>query len=125
MQTKDFIRRVVDIAIDKKGESIRVLDVLSGFSITDYFVLISAQNRRQAQAICSAIDVDMKHGGVPKARIEGYQAGWWVLLDYDEVVVHVFQEEAREFYNLEELWADAEDRTSEFVPETRAESAAE
>lgn len=115
MDTKELIGRVLEIAVDKHGQDIRVLDVSENLSITDYFVLITSQNRRQSQAICAAIDTEMKHAGVPKARIEGYQAGWWVLLDFDEIVIHIFQGEARDFYDLERLWADAEDHSSSFL----------
>jgi ribosomal silencing factor RsfS len=61
------------------------------------------------------VDIEMKHADVPKARIEGFDSGWWILLDYDIVVIHVFQEEAREFYELESLWADAKDVTQQFA----------
>jgi len=114
MQPKQLIQRAVEIAAEKKGENIKVLDVGNSLTITDYFVLVTVQNRRQAQAICSAIDYEMKHAGVPKASIEGQQGGWWVLLDYDTVVIHIFQAEAREFYDLDQLWADAADLTAEF-----------
>ncbi|HMQ21675.1 MAG TPA: ribosome silencing factor [Planctomycetota bacterium] len=116
MTTEDLIRQAIAIAIDKKGLDLRVLDVAKGLSITDWFILVSAESRRQAQAIAAAIDVEMKHAGVPKARIEGYSDGWWILLDFDTVVVHVFQDEARSFYALDKLWADAKDRTKDFVP---------
>ena len=89
MLARDLIRQALAIARDKHGGELRVLDVSAGLSITDYFVLVTAQNRRQAQAICSGIDREMKQAGVPKARIEGYQVGWWILLDFDEVVIHV------------------------------------
>ncbi|MCA8970900.1 MAG: ribosome silencing factor [Planctomycetes bacterium] len=116
MTTDELLRRAIEIAIDKKGLDIRVLDVAKGLSITDWFVLVTAESRRQAQAIASAIDTTMKHAGVPKARIEGHADGWWILLDFDTVVIHVFQDEARSFYALDKLWADAKDRTKDFVP---------
>lgn len=120
MKTEDLIRKAVEIALDKKGTDLRVLDVAKGLSITDWFVLVSADSRRQAQAIASAIDIEMKHAGVPKAKIEGHADGWWILLDFDEVVIHVFQSEARAFYDLEQLWADAQDRTKSYLPEDRS-----
>lgn len=123
MKTEDLIRRAVAIAIDKKGSDIRVLDVAKGLSITDWFVLVSADSRRQAQAIASAIDIEMKHAGVPKASIEGRPDGWWILLDFDEVVIHIFQDEARSFYDLEQLWADAKDKSAKFLPEDLTTSA--
>lgn len=115
MDTQQLTQRAVEIALEKKAEKLRVLDVSSNLAITDYFVLCTAQNRRQAQAICAGIDIEMKHRKVPKARIEGYSTGWWILLDFDVVVVHVFLEEARDFYDLDQLWADSKDATEEFL----------
>ena len=122
MKSTELIQRAIEIAAEKKVEDIKVLDVGGNLTITDYFVLITVQNRRQAQAISSAIDYEMKHAGVPKASIEGQQGGWWVLLDYDSVVIHVFQAEARKFYDLDQLWADSADRTEEFAIPARDES---
>ncbi len=125
MESTELIQRAIEIAAEKRGEDIKVLDVGKNLTITDYFLLITVQNRRQAQAICSAIDYDMKHAGVPKASIEGQQSGWWILLDYDTVVIHVFQAEARKFYDLDQLWADSGDRTGEFAIPTWDESPGE
>lgn len=115
MEPKELIQRALTIALDKKGENMRVLDVASNLTITDYFVLISVTNRRQAQAVCSTIDIEMKHLRVPKARIEGQREGWWILMDYDMVVIHIFQTEARDYYDLDQLWADATDLSQSFV----------
>ncbi|PIE23935.1 MAG: ribosome silencing factor [Planctomycetota bacterium] len=110
-----LVTRAIQIAHDKKAENVKVLDVSERIQIADYFVICTVQNRRQAQAICSEIDYEMKHSKVPKARIEGFDSGWWILLDYDIVVIHVFHEEARDYYDLESLWADATDITERFA----------
>jgi len=115
LDTAQILETAVRIAREKKGEAIRVLDVSSNLGITDFFVLITADSRRQALAIATEIDIALKHAGVPKGHIEGRTDGWWVLLDFDSVVVHVFQRGAREFYRLDELWADALDRTGDFL----------
>ncbi len=116
MEPEDIVRRAVEIAAEKKGEDLKVLDVSTNLGITDYFVLVTADSRRQAQAIAAEIDTRLKHEAQKKARIEGFGEGWWVLLDLDSVVVHVFQREARDFYRLDDLWAEAADRTGDFVP---------
>ena len=120
---QQLVTRTIEIALEKKAEDVKVLDVSERIQIADTFVICTVQNRRQAQAICSAVDYEMKHAGVPKARIEGYDSGWWILLDYDIVIVHVFQEEARDFYELEAIWADAKDVTASYAAafETPAE----
>ncbi|HHI79454.1 MAG TPA: ribosome silencing factor [Planctomycetes bacterium] len=115
VEDKEILETAVRIAQDKKGEEIRILDVSQNLGITDFFLLVSADNRRQAQAICAEIDTTMKRSGVPKAKIEGYQEGWWILLDFDTVVIHIFQEEARRFYDLDNLWGDSVERTKDFL----------
>lgn len=115
---RELVRLALRVAADKHGENLRVLDVGKNLQVTDYFVLITAQNRRQAQAICAAIDYETKHAGVTKPRIEGYAGGWWILLDFDEIVIHVFQSDARAYYNMEQLWADADDCTESFLQDS-------
>lgn len=106
---------------DKLGEDIAILDVGEILRIADYFVVISARNERHVRSIASEIDTKMKARGVPKARIEGNEGGGWVLLDFSDVVVHVLEEEAREYYGLERLWADAP--RVDWKPEQRSQVA--
>jgi ribosome-associated protein len=94
-------------AIDKKAENLKVLDLsdLSGF--TDYFVICNGTSDRQVQAIADAIESSMNASGYEAVSIEGYQDGRWVLMDFGDVVAHVFLDALREYYDLETLWADA------------------
>jgi ribosome-associated protein len=75
--------------------------------IADFFVIVTGQNRRQIQAMADEMGRALKTAGVYKRSVDGYEAGRWVLIDFDEVVVHLFSEEAREYYRLELLWEDA------------------
>jgi len=94
-------------AIDKKAENLKVLD-LSGISgFTDYFVICSGTSDRQVQAITDSIDHAMRSSGHDTLSTEGYNEGRWVVMDFGEVVVHVFQQTIREYYDLETLWSDA------------------
>ncbi|HHY06427.1 MAG TPA: ribosome silencing factor [Clostridia bacterium] len=95
-------------AIDaKKGENISLLG-LEGISLlTDYFVICSGNSRVQTQAIADHIEKEMGKVGVLLERREGYAEGRWILQDYGVVIVHIFLEEERQFYNLERLWGDA------------------
>jgi ribosome-associated protein len=95
------------LADQLKGERIVVLDVEPLIEITDYFVLISGNNRRQIRAISEEITLAMKRRGIPRASMDGLDSGVWVLVDFESVVVHVFNEEARSYYDLDGLWADA------------------
>jgi ribosome-associated protein len=94
-------------AIDKKAENVKVLDLsdLSGF--TEYFVICSGMSDRQVQAICDSVENEIESAGGELISSEGYGEGRWVLLDFGDVVVHVFLDALREYYDLESLWADA------------------
>ncbi|NBU21052.1 ribosome silencing factor [bacterium] len=94
-------------AIDKKAENVKILDIseLSGF--TDYFIICSGISDRQVQAIADSVKSTMKQQGVELVATEGYSEGRWVLLDFGDMVVHVFLDALREYYDLENLWADA------------------
>jgi ribosome-associated protein len=93
---------------DKKGHDIVVLDVGDIISITDFFVIASGGNTRQVRTIVESIEQQLREQGDARPRAEeGREDGSWVLLDYGDIVVHVFLEETREYYGLERLWADA------------------
>lgn len=94
-------------AIDKKAENLKILDLsgLSGF--TDYFVICNGTSDRQVQAIASSIESAMKDADKRAISIEGLTDGRWVLMDFGDVVVHIFLDALREYYDLERLWADA------------------
>ena len=102
--------RALDVAqagLDKKAEDVVVLDVRGLTSYADYFVLMTADSERQAGAIADAVDERLKQRGATKVGVEGYESGRWILIDYGDVVAHVFNRESRGFYDLEGLWADA------------------
>ena len=94
-------------ALDKKAENVVILDVRGLTSYADYFVVASGTSDRQVSAIADAIEEQMKKAGHRTIGVEGYTRGHWVLLDFGDVVAHVFYEEARAFYDIEGLWADA------------------
>jgi len=83
------------------------LDLKSIASFTDSFVICSGNQRRQTQAICDAIMDALARAGVRPGHVEGYERGEWILIDYSDLIVHVFTREKRDFYNLERLWGDA------------------
>ena len=95
-------------ASDKLADKILAFDVSEQLAITDAFLLCSASNERQVQAIVDEIEEKLRELGVEPPRREGHREGRWVLLDYGFIVVHVMSPEARDFYDLEGLWADAE-----------------
>jgi len=105
-QALDTARVAVAAAADKKAHDIVVLDVSDRLVITDCFVLASAPNERQVQAIVDAVEEKLRDRGTKPVRREGAREGRWVLLDFVDVVVHVQHTEERGFYGLDRLWKD-------------------
>jgi ribosome-associated protein len=106
--------RIAAIASDKKAIDIRVIDLRGIVSYTDFFVICSGNSERQAKAIHDGIYEELKNGGrerILPRRTEGDREARWILLDYWDVVVHIFTPEAREYYRLENLWGEAPARS--------------
>ncbi len=98
---------VVRAAGDKKAQDIAVLDIRGLSVIADYFVIVSGLSKTHVQAIAGYVQEKLEERGITALRCEGLKEGRWVLLDYGDVVVHVFLDAERRFYNLERLWGDA------------------
>lgn len=94
-------------ALDKKAHDLVILEVSAFTSVADYFVICTGRSDIQVQAICRAIEEVLVKATIRPLAIEGFTHGQWVLIDYGDVVVHVFYESVREFYNLEGLWVQA------------------
>jgi len=94
-------------ALDAKAEEVVILDVQGISTFTDYFVIMSGRSTRHVQGVAEAIEKEMRAKRVSTANAEGLQEGMWVLLDFNDVVVHIFYHEQRKFYDLESLWHDA------------------
>ena len=94
-------------ASEKKAVRLVALDLRPVASFTDYFLIAGGTNARQVQAIADGVVEDLKKQGTKPARVEGFNTGEWVLLDYGDFIFHVFEEKARRFYDLERLWREA------------------
>ena len=101
--------RAARAAAEKQGRDIRVLQVRHLIAITDYFVIVSGATDRQVKAIGEEVESELSKSGVKPIRREGERDLRWLLLDYADVIVHVFHEEDRAYYELERLWRDAPD----------------
>jgi ribosome-associated protein len=102
------VQLAVRLASEKKATDLRALDLRDIVSFTEFFIIASGANQRQVQAICDEIDEQLKKQlSTRPVRIEGYSGAEWVLMDYGDFIVHIFNKEAREFYDLERLWRDA------------------
>jgi len=106
-QLDERMLTALEAAAEKKAINSVVLDLREIASFTDYFVITSGTNERQVQAISDEIVETLKKAGSPAARVEGYKTAEWILLDYGDFVVHVFDEKARSFYDLERLWRES------------------
>lgn len=102
-----------DVCADKKGRDIKILSVSDLTIVADYFVICTAGSDRNAIAMADAILSELRDKGVKVLGTEGRDTGWWVLLDFGDVLVHIFQEDARQYYALDETWADANDITED------------
>ena len=102
------VQLAIECAINKKAFALTALDLREIASFTEFFIVASGANQRQVQAIADEISEQLKKQINLKAiRIEGYSSAEWVLLDYGDFIVHIFEQKAREFYDLERLWRDA------------------
>lgn len=107
MNTKELAQKIAAAANDKKAKDILLLNMEGLSPVTDFYVICSAGNSTLVKAIADNIEDKLAEAGVHPNHKEGYGDARWVLLDYGDVVAHVFLEEERDFYNLEQLWADA------------------
>jgi len=104
----DLARAIAQAALDKKGEEVVILDVRKLASFTEYFVIASGRSTRHVQGLVDAVEDAVGSGRRRKGgSVEGLESGHWVLLDYNDVVVHIFYHEVRRFYDLEGLWHEA------------------
>ncbi|HEY6805493.1 MAG TPA: ribosome silencing factor [Pyrinomonadaceae bacterium] len=97
----------LNAAADKKAFDVVVLDLREVASFTDFFVITTGANERQVQAISDEVYETLKRSGSAAARVEGYKTAEWILLDYGDFIVHVFEQKARHFYDLERLWRES------------------
>lgn len=104
----DTVKLAIACAEEKKASDIVALDLREIASFTEFFVIVSGANQRQVQAVADEIDEQLKKQLNQRViRAEGYNSGEWILLDYGDFIVHIFEKKAREFYDLERLWRDA------------------
>ena len=103
-----LIQVVTEELANTKGQNVKVLDLRPLVSFTDYFVLVTGTSNRHVQALADKVHLRLKkeHGLLP-LTFEGFESGQWVLLDYGDFVIHIFQPETRDYYALEEFWGDA------------------
>lgn len=107
MQTNELLQKIVQTLEDKKANNICVLDVGELTSLGDYFVVADADNNTHVKSLVDEVEDAVKQAGRVPKRLEKDRSANWIVLDYADVIVHIFHKQAREFYDLERLWADA------------------
>ena len=107
MNIQEKINCICHAIAHKKGVQIRILQVTELTSVADYFILSTVRNTKQAQAVADEVEEQMKNAGEQILRHEGYREGEWILLDFGDIIVHVFTDEERRRYELDHLWSEA------------------
>ena len=108
LNAKEIIAVAVKALDDKKGKDLKVLFTADQTTLADYFIICTGTSNTQVRALAEAVEEALSKAGEEPHHIEGHRGGQWTLLDYSAVVIHVFTEEGRAFYDLERLWGDAE-----------------
>lgn len=107
-EEQDQILKIITYSIfEKKGADVKILDLRNITTIADYFVICSGESDMQVKAIADNVDKKLSEEGIKVWKKEGFKALSWVLIDLSDIVIHVFRNESRQFYNLERLWGDA------------------
>lgn len=103
-----MVKICYDALADKKANDIRIINIEKVSSLADYFIIASGSNQNQVQAMADNVDEQMHKAGYAPKQVEGYHTANWILLDYADVVIHIFDEENRLFYDLERIWRDGQ-----------------
>ncbi len=103
----NIVNKAVKILDSKKAEDIRVLNIGSLTTMAEYFIIAQGKTERQTQALCDHLEEEFLKEGIRPVNKEGYRTGDWILLGFEDVIIHIFKPEARDFYNLEHVWQDA------------------
>ena len=106
MKADEMARLVYEALADKKGEDIRILDISEISVMADYFIIVEGSSQPQIQALVDSVEEKLGEAGCQMKRREGSRNSTWILMDYGDVVVHIFDKEDRLFYNLERIWSD-------------------
>ncbi|MFA5576534.1 MAG: ribosome silencing factor [Tissierellaceae bacterium] len=113
MDTENKLSIITRACEEKKGIDIKVLNITDLTPIADYFVIVSGNSSTQVMSIADEVEKKVVEAGYTEIAKEGYHSGRWILMDLDDIIVHVFHKEEREYYNLERLWSNKEEKTNE------------
>lgn len=106
LTSKETVKLIIDALEDKKAENIQIIDISEVSSVADYFIITNGTNKSQVQALADNVGEKLDREGIHVKQVEGYSNANWILLDYTDIVIHVFDRESRGFYDLERIWRD-------------------
>lgn len=107
--SREMARLAYEALADKKAQDIKIIDIEGVSVLADYFIIASGTNRNQVQAMADNVEEVLYKAGYPVKQTEGYNTANWILMDYGDIIVHVFDSENRLFYDLERIWRDGKD----------------
>lgn len=107
--SKEMAKLAIKALEDKKAEDIRVIDISEVSVVADYFIIADGTNRSQIQALADNVEETLGRAGYPMKQVEGYTTANWILMDFNDIIIHIFDKENRLFYNLERIWRDGKD----------------
>ena len=108
MEIQEKLKKIVEVLDAKKAENIEVLGIRDLTVLTDYFVIANGTSTTHTKTLADEVEFQLSQAGVKPARTEGHNGSNWIIIDYSDIIVHIFYKETREFYQLERLWADGE-----------------
>lgn len=111
MGNNKTLNQICEILSKKKAENICIIDINNQTVIADYFIICDAASTIQTKTMCDALEEELEAAGITAIRKEGVSDGRWIVLDYSDIIVHIFLKEEREFYNIEKLWTDGTNMT--------------
>ncbi len=109
MNSQEIVKIIYNALEDKKAGDIKIIDIKNLSVISDYFIIADGSNHNQVQAMANNVEEELAKAGIHPKQIEGYQTANWILMDFNDVVVHIFSTEDRLFYDLERIWRDGKD----------------
>lgn len=120
-EIKELVKTAIKALEDKKAENIRVIDIREISTLADYFIIADGTNRSQIQALADHVEESLGKAGLPLKQAEGYDSANWILMDYRDIIVHIFDKENRLFYDLDRIWRDGRQIDAKEFMEEKAE----
>lgn len=108
MSNIEILKTIINALYDKKAENIQIIDISEISTVADYFIITNGTNRSQIQALSDNVQEKLAAKGIHPKNIEGYNTANWILLDYSDILIHIFDKESRGFYDLERIWRDGQ-----------------